>query len=32
MEQLFYSIKHHIAANMPVLSPIDEDYGQLQTD
>ena len=32
MEQLFYSIQQHIAANMPVLSTIDEDYGQLQTD
>lgn len=32
MEQLFYSIQQHIAANMPVFSTIDEDYGQLQTD
>lgn len=32
MEQLFYSIQQHIAANMPTLSTIDEDYGQLQTD
>ena len=32
MEQLFYSIQQHIATNMSVLSTIDEDYGQLQTD
>lgn len=32
MEQLFYNIQQHIAANMPALSTIDEDYGQLQTD
>ena len=32
MEHLFYSIQQHIAANMPNLATIDEDYGQLQTE
>lgn len=32
MEQLFNDIQRHIAASMPALSLVDEDYGQLQTD
>lgn len=32
MEQLFYNLQQHIAAHMPALSTVDEDYGQLQTD
>lgn len=32
MEQLFNSIQRHIAANMPGIATIDEDYGQLQTE
>lgn len=32
MEQLFYSIQQHVAAGMPALATIDEDYGQLCTE
>lgn len=32
MEELFNDIQQHIADGMPVLSLVDENYGQLQTD
>lgn len=32
MEDIFLAIQEHIAQNMPELSLVDEDYGQLITD
>lgn len=32
MEELFNDIQRHIAENLPALSLVDENFGQLQTD
>lgn len=32
MEQLFNDIQRHIAQSMPILTLVDENYGQLQPD